>query len=66
MTTQDSKMKLIGVSVGDWTCLQACYRPLQKGEVRSAVCSRVARGVPRRKWHGISDAVIKLITEMSS
>ena len=48
----------LGLRIGNWTCLQSCFRDLDAGGTRKKVCHKVANGICERKHYAASEAVM--------
>ena len=47
--------------IGTWTCLQACFRELEEKETRAFLCSKVAKGIQKRKHYSAKKFVLDFI-----
>lgn len=48
----------LGLHIGNWTCLQSCFRDLDAGETRKKVCDKVAKGICKRKHYAASESIM--------
>ena len=62
----DDLMMKAGLALGNLTACQAAFRPLEPGESRRALCSKVLRGLAKRRWHTMAMPVETYVSNLTS
>jgi hypothetical protein len=62
----DDLMTRAGLALGSLTACQAAFRPLEPGESRRALCSKVLKGLAKRRWHTMAQPVGTYLSSLAS
>jgi hypothetical protein len=62
----DELMTQAGLALGNLTACQAAFRSLEPGESRKALCSKVLKGLAKRRWHAMATPVETYVSSLTS